>query len=99
MYKEDDQKIISSIKPGLTGIGSIVFRNEEELLSSARDKNLEEFYEQHITPYKAELEKWYVKNMSFTKDIFLIILTAWIIFFKRSKLPWSIFKDLPKNKI
>lgn len=97
LYSRDDQEIISSIKPGLTGIGSIFFRNEEELLSKANDQNLEEFYKINITPYKADLEKWYVSNKSFTKDILLISLTAWVIFFKRSRLPSIIFKDLPKS--
>ncbi|MDC1191114.1 sugar transferase [Gammaproteobacteria bacterium] len=99
LYKEDDQEILSSIKPGLTGIGSIVFRNEEDLLSRANDQDLEEFYEQNITPYKAELEKWYVGNKSFITDILLIFLTVWAILFKTTKLPWSIFKNLPKNRI
>ena len=97
LYKKEDQLIITSIKPGLTGIGSIIFRNEEELFSKATNNNLEGFYEENITPYKAKLEKWYEKNRSFKNDILIIILTAWVIFFKKSNLTWSIFKDLPKN--
>ena len=99
LYKKEDQLVISSIKPGLTGIGSIIFRNEEELLLEATVSNLEDFYEKNITPYKAELEKWYEKNRSFTNDILIIILTAWIIFFKKSNLTFSIFKNLPKNSL
>jgi len=96
LYKEQDQKIIYSIKPGLTGIGSIVFRNEEEILNNAQ-MELEEFYKNYITPYKAELELWYVKNKSFLYDLKIIFLTAWVILFKDSRLPWTIFKDLPKR--
>ena len=97
LYSDEDQKLISSIKPGLTGIGSIIFRNEEELLLNADRDNMEEFYEKNITPYKAELEKWYVSKSSFMNDMLLIILTAWVIIFKKSNLVWLIFKDLPKN--
>ncbi len=96
LYKEQDQKIIYSIKPGLTGIGSIVFRNEEEILNNT-EMELEEFYKNFITPYKAELELWYVKNKSFLYDLKIIFLTAWGILFKDSKLPWTIFKGLPKR--
>ena len=97
LYSDEDQKLISSIKPGLTGIGSIIFRNEEEILLNADSDNMEEFYEKNITPYKAELEKWYVSKRSFMNDMLLIILTAWVIIFKKSNLVWLIFKDLPKN--
>ncbi len=96
LYKEQDQKIIYSMKPGLTGVGSIVFRNEEEILNNAK-MELEKFYENHITPYKAELELWYEKNKSFLCDLKIIFLTAWVIFSKDSNLPWTLFKDLPKK--
>ena len=96
LYKEQDQKIIYSMKPGLTGVGSIVFRNEEEILNNARI-DLEKFYENHITPYKADLELWYEKNKSFICDLKIIFLTAWVIFFNDSNLPWTLFKDLPKK--
>ena len=99
LYKNQDQKIIFSMKPGLTGVGSIIFRNEEEILNKA-DIDLEEFYKKNITPYKAKLELWYKKNQSFFCDLKIIFLTAWVILFKNSRLPWTFFKDLPQsNKI
>ena len=33
LYEPSSRDIISSIKPGLTGVGSIIFRNEEELFN------------------------------------------------------------------
>ncbi len=97
LYNNEEQKIIFSMKPGLTGIGSIVFRNEEEILNNA-NMDLEEFYEKHITPYKAQLELWYKQNQSFLCDLQIIFLTCWAILFKESRLPWIIFKDLPNQK-
>ncbi len=97
LYNDEEQKIIFSMKPGLTGIGSIVFRNEEEILNNA-NMDLEEFYEKYITPYKAQLELWYKQNQSFLCDLQIIFLTSWAIFFKESRLPWIIFKDLPNQK-
>ena len=55
MYEEGAQKIISSIRPGLSGIGSIIFRSEEVLMPQNPDERAE-FYEQYISPYKAELK-------------------------------------------
>ena len=98
LYEDNDQRIIYSMKPGLTGIGSIVFRNEDEILSNSGE-NLEEFYKKKITPYKAMLEKWYKNKASFLCDLKIIFLTAWVIIFKDSKLPWIIFKDLPKMEL
>ncbi len=97
LYNDEEQKIIFSMKPGLTGIGSIVFRNEEEILNNT-NMDLEEFYEKYITPYKAQLELWYKKNQSFLCDLQIIFLTSWAILFKESRLPWIIFKDLPNQK-
>ena len=99
LYDFNDGLLIASVKPGLTGIGSIIFRNEEEILTIAKNENLEDFYKNNITPYKAELERWYIKNKNIYVDMMIIMLTVWVIMFKKSTLPWKIFKDLPKNKI
>lgn len=93
-YPGHVQKNIYNIKPGLTGIGSIIFRDEERLLS---ETNMEpkDFYAQHIAPYKGELELWYQKNLSFLTDVKLVFCTAWVIVFSKSELPFKIFRGLP----
>ncbi len=87
---------IYNVKPGLTGIGSIVFRDEERLLSASQLAPAE-FYATHISPYKGELELWYQKHLSFSTDFLLIFLTAWVILFPKSDLVYSVFKDLPQR--
>ena len=96
-YNEDVQSKIYNVKPGLTGIGSIIFRDEESIISAVLDENPHEFYKRIIAPYKGELEMWYQQNNSFFLDLQLIFLTAWIIFFPTSKLYEKWFKDLPKR--
>ena len=81
-------------KPGLTGIASIIFRDEEKLHSSTT-MDPHEFDRLYISPYKGELEIWYQKNLSFYTDFMLIFLTAWVIIIPQSELPYKIFKDLP----
>ena len=61
-YAPELRKVIGSVRPGLSGIGSIVFRDEERLLSDKEDpKN---YYRTEIAPYKALLECWFVENRS-----------------------------------
>lgn len=93
-YPQHVKDVIYNVKPGLTGIGSIVFRDEEQLLSETK-MPLDEYYKLHISPYKGELELWYQKHQSFYTDMMIIFLTAWVIVSPKSELVFKIFKDLP----
>jgi len=97
VYSEEVKKIIFTTKPGITGIGSIVFRDEEKLMTNS-DMPIKEFYAQVIAPYKGELESWYQDNISFYTDFMILFLTAWVIFFPKSKLHYKIFNNLPTPK-
>ena len=95
-FPEHVQKVIYDTNPGITGIGSIIFRDEEKWISNAQgDPHI--FYKEHIAPYKGELEIWYQKNISFITDVKLIFCTVWVIIFSKSKLPFKIFKGLPEK--
>ena len=90
------QEVIYNSNPGITGIGSIIFRDEEKWISNASgDKH--EFYKNHIAPYKGELEIWYQKHLSLYTDFMLIFLTAWVIIAPESDLVYTVFKDLPER--
>ena len=94
-YPDHVKELIYNVKPGLTGIGSIVFRDEERLLSET-DMDMSEFYAKFIAPAKGELELWYQDHLSLWTDIMIIFLTAWVIVFSKSQLLHKIFKDLPE---
>ena len=64
-YSDEIQSKIYNVKPGLTGIGSVVFRDEESLISAAANENPHEFYKNVIAPHKGQLELWYQENKSF----------------------------------
>ena len=96
-YDDEVQSKIYNVKPGLTGIGSIIFRDEESIISSVSSEDPHEFYKRVIAPYKGELEMWYQEHNSFLLDLQLIFITAWVIFFPKSKLYEKWFKDLPKR--
>ena len=96
-YSTEVQGQIYKVKPGLTGIGSIIFRDEESIISAVKDEDPHEFYKRVIAPYKGELEMWYQDHRSFLLDLQLIFMTAWVILFPESRLYEKWFKDLPKR--
>jgi lipopolysaccharide/colanic/teichoic acid biosynthesis glycosyltransferase len=98
-YSVEVQKKIYDVRPGLTGIGSIVFRDEESLISVASEnENPHDFYKRVIAPYKGELEVWYQEKRTLFLDFQLIFMTAWAIIFPETRLYEKWFKDLPKRK-
>ena len=94
LYDEKTQNTIYNVKPGMTGIGSLIFRDEEKLISEAKDPK--EMYNK-IFPYKGQLELWYQSKASILTDIKIIFLTAWSIIFPENKLANKFFKDLPQR--
>jgi len=97
-YNEKVQSKIYNVKPGLTGIGSIIFRDEESIISAVTDEDPHGFYKRVIAPYKGELEMWYQDHRSLYLDFQLIFMTAWVILFPETRLYEKWFKDLPKRK-
>lgn len=93
LYSDEVKRNIQQIAPGLSGIGSVVFRNEEEILHSVSDR--EHFHDNIITPYKGQLECWYVQNRNVVNYFKLIICTVLIVLKPDSMLWTKWFKDLP----
>lgn len=86
--------VITSVPPGLSGIGSIVFRDEEELMDGAVDHD--SFYDRVIMPYKAELEAWFVEHRGAQLYFKLIFLTLVAVLLPARANAWSWFENLPK---
>ena len=76
-YSEEDRNFLAHLRPGLSGMGSIYYRNEETLL--AGKSNPAEFYRENITPHKAQLERWYINNYNLKTYFRLIFLTIWVV--------------------
>lgn len=94
LYPEHIRDKIYNCKPGMTGIGSLIFRDEEKLISDAIDPKA--MYAA-IYPYKGALEIWYQQKASLYIDFMIIFLTAWSILFPKNQLVSRVFKDLPKR--
>lgn len=93
-YPPHIQERIVHIKPGLTGIGSIVFRDEEAITARA-NKPPEQVYREDIAPYKGALELWYQENQSFWVDMKILFLTAWVVLRPQSRLYEKWLQGLP----
>lgn len=83
-YSNKDQKLIASVLPGLSGVGSIVFRDEEQILQNNDDPD--KTYKELIAPKKAMLEKWYIENKSIYLYFKLIFLTIYIVLLPNLKI-------------
>lgn len=98
-YPQEIKETIYNVKPGLTGIGSIVFRDEEALITKIKESGGDtwDFYKNKIYPFKGSLELWYQKHKSLYVDLMCIFLTAWVILRPQSNLIYKVFKTLPKR--
>lgn len=97
-FKKFDDNVQESMyksKPGITGLGSIVFRDEEKWISN-HDGDKHKFYKEKIAPYKGELELWYYRNQSFFLDIKILIITLYVVFKPDLKILFMTIKNLPK---
>ncbi len=92
LFSADHWASVGHLRPGLSGIGSIVFHDEESLLANQTDRLT--VYRSAIVPYKAALERWYVAHQSTWLDFKLIFITVGAVLAKGIQ-PARYFPDLP----
>ncbi len=95
IFPEHVKREIIKVRPGLSGIGSVIFRNEESILAVC-NTDRKDFYANDISPYKGELEVWYVQHRSMAIDLLLILLTVQVVLFPGTLCCLKLLKDLPK---
>lgn len=69
----DDREMLE-LRPGITGPASLKYRNEEELLAAV--ENPQEYNDTVIYPDKVRINRYYLHNYSFVKDIEMIVCTV-----------------------
>jgi lipopolysaccharide/colanic/teichoic acid biosynthesis glycosyltransferase len=97
-YSEDLKEKVYNVHPGLTGIGSIIFRDEELIITQSKLPP-HETYKQLISPHKGALELWYQQHQNFYTDFMILFLTFWCVFFPGSKLVYKVFPSLPRREL
>jgi len=93
-FPQSSRDAILRVRPGLSGIGSIVFRDEEELMDGQTDAG--RYYDEVIAPYKGALEEWYVKHGGLGTYLKVVLATAWVVVRPDSQIVWRIFAGLPQ---
>lgn len=96
-YSDEMKSKVYNVSPGLTGIGSILFR-DEELIITKSNMSPEDCYRTVILPYKGALELWYQKHLNVFTDFMLLFLTGWYVLFPNSQLVYKVFPSLPKRE-
>ncbi|WP_445955355.1 sugar transferase [Yeosuana sp.] len=79
-YYPPEDLVVLSVKPGITGLASIEFRNEVELLKAAQDP--ETYFIESIIPKKLKLNKIYIQKSSLWFDLKLIAMTVFRVITK-----------------
>lgn len=93
-YLEIQKRDLKKIKPGLSGLASLILRNEEEILSKSSTPL--DFHSNILTPFKGETEIWFNKRYSIVNYFIIIFLTVWIVLFSKSKILEKIFLKRPR---
>ena len=95
LYSDEVKVHLSTVSPGLSGVGSIIFRDEEKYYQDLPDPM--EFYNRVILPYKGQVEIWYVQHKSIILYFKVIILTVISVINPNSNLYLKWFKGLPER--
>lgn len=94
-YSYEIQENVSKVRPGLSGVGSIFFRDEENILKDI-GQDTTKIYKNVLAPYKGQLELWYVSNATIFTYFKVILITVWVVLFPKSGVFSRFFKDLPR---
>lgn len=94
LYSTPVRAAIDAVPPGLTGIGSVVFRDEESILDEISGDR-DHFHDTIVAPYKGDLEVWWTRNRNLVNYFKLIFLTAWALLSPRTDLWKKWFRNLP----
>ena len=71
---QGDDRIVLTLRPGITGPASLKYRNEEELLATVKDPI--RYNDEVIYPDKVCINRYYAEHYSFCKDIQMIFCTV-----------------------
>lgn len=71
---EGEDRVVLTVRPGITGPASIAFRHEEELLAAAEDP--ETYNREVIWPEKVRLNREYVRSWTLREDLRWILATV-----------------------
>ena len=72
-------RIVLNLKPGITGLASLKYRNEEQILS--QQTHPQHYNDEVIWPDKVRINKWYAQNHTLCMDLQIIFYTFFPVSF------------------
>ena len=87
-WDDDARSVILTVKPGITSPASILYRDEEKMLSKT---DLMDDYFLNILPEKIRLDQLYVQYQSFWTDLDILLWTVVVI------LPQMLKVEIPEG--
>jgi lipopolysaccharide/colanic/teichoic acid biosynthesis glycosyltransferase len=95
IYPERVKRELVKVRPGLSGLGSVIFHDESSLVSRC-GKDYHRCYAEDIAPFKGKLELWYVQHQSVLLDLLLLLLTVLVMLFPGRGYCLQWLKGLPQ---
>jgi lipopolysaccharide/colanic/teichoic acid biosynthesis glycosyltransferase len=83
LFKKDYSEILK-VRPGITDVSSILYKDEEGLLGDQADP--ESYYMTVVLPQKIRLSQEYLKQCSFSRDMKLMLKTLFRVFLALPKI-------------
>ncbi len=87
-YYTPAQRALLSISPGVTGVASLAFRDEAQLLTG---EDWERVYIEQVLPAKLDLELAYLQRRTFWTDVQVLMQTVLVLFGRRN---WNVGRKL-----
>ena len=81
-YPSEIRDLVLSVRPGITDLASIEFRNENQILGRSRDPHLA--YINEVLPIKLRFYVEYVSSQSLFGDLRILLRTLWVLIFPPS---------------
>jgi lipopolysaccharide/colanic/teichoic acid biosynthesis glycosyltransferase len=75
-YYTDEQRRLLQVRPGITSVASLEYRNEAELLGQVAPEDREAFYLRQLLPLQLDLELSYLRDWKLRRDISILWRTA-----------------------
>jgi lipopolysaccharide/colanic/teichoic acid biosynthesis glycosyltransferase len=79
----EEEKLILSVRPGITDWSSLKFHNEGEIIEASGIPDADEAYEKLIRPEKLRLQLKYIKERNLWVDIKIVVSTVLKLFSTR----------------
>ena len=83
---------VLSVRPGITDLATLVYRNEEQLLGEAEEP--ERFYREQVLPEKLRLNLRYLELSSLARDWRLLVLTVGYSLWPKGFTPETVLRRL-----